>query len=67
VLVQCPALTHLDLSGNRSFRAAGAERLAGLLPQCPALTHLNLHSNQIGTESIAGVLGGAESIAGVLG
>ncbi len=34
VLAQCPALAHLDLSGNYHFGAAGAERLAGVLGQC---------------------------------
>ena len=59
VLAQCPALTHLDLSGNYGFGAAGAERLAGVLGQCPALAHLNLNRNYIGA-------GGAERLAGVL-
>jgi Ran GTPase-activating protein (RanGAP) involved in mRNA processing and transport len=60
VLAQCPALAHLDLSGNSEFGAAGAERLAGVLAQCTALAHLNLRSNGIGA-------GGAEKLAGVLG
>ena len=34
VLAECPALAHLDLSGNFDFGAAGAERLAGVLGQC---------------------------------
>jgi hypothetical protein len=33
VLEQCPALVHLDLSGNRFVGTAGAERLAGVLGQ----------------------------------
>jgi len=31
VLAQCPALAHLDLSGNSNFGAAGAGRFAGVL------------------------------------
>jgi hypothetical protein len=42
VLAQCPALAHLDLSGNTNFGAAGTERLAGVLGQCRELVHLNL-------------------------
>jgi Ran GTPase-activating protein (RanGAP) involved in mRNA processing and transport len=60
VLVQCPALAHLDLSGNYNFGAGGAKSLAGVLGQCTALTHLDLCSNYIeaaGAESLAGVLG----------
>ena len=59
VLAQCPALAHLDLSGNSDFGAAGAERLAGVLGQCRELVHLNLNGNWIeavGAESLAGVL-----------
>jgi hypothetical protein len=41
VLAQCPALAHLDLSGNIDFGAAGAESLAGVLGQCRELVHLN--------------------------
>ncbi len=37
VLMQCPALAHLDLSGNFKFGAAGAERFAGVLGQCREL------------------------------
>jgi hypothetical protein len=59
VLAQCPALAHIDLSGNSDFGAAGAERLAGVLGQCRELVHLNLSWNFIGA-------GGAESLAGVL-
>ena len=33
VLTQCPALAHLDLSGDFNFPATGAERLAGVLAQ----------------------------------
>jgi hypothetical protein len=60
VLAQCPALAHLDLSGNSVFGAAGAKRLAGVLVQCRELVHLNLSGNQIGPA-------GADSLAGVLG
>jgi hypothetical protein len=59
VLAQCPALAHLDLSGNYHFGAAGAERIAGVLGQCRELVHLNLSGNQIGPA-------GAERLAGVL-
>jgi hypothetical protein len=59
VLAQCPALAHLDLSGNSGFRAAGAARLARVLGQCRELVHLNLSGNKIGA-------GGVESLAGVL-
>ena len=38
---QCPATSHLDLSGNYNFGAEGAESLAGVLAQCTALAHLN--------------------------
>jgi hypothetical protein len=60
VLVQCPALAHLDLSGNQNFRAAGADRLAGVLVQCAVLTHVDLTNNEIGSV-------GAGSLARVLG
>jgi Ran GTPase-activating protein (RanGAP) involved in mRNA processing and transport len=60
VLAQCPALAHLDLSGNYGFGAAGAERLAGVLAQCAALAHLNLCGNRIGSA-------GAERLTGVVG
>jgi hypothetical protein len=60
VLVLCPALARLDLSGNYNFRAGGAERLAGVLGQCRELVHLNLSGNWIGDP-------GAECFAGVLG
>ena len=46
VLSQCPALAHLDLSGNR-FGGAGSESFAGVLGQCPALAHLDLYNNDI--------------------
>ena len=59
VLAQCPALAHLDLSGNSDFGAGGAERLAGVLVQCRELVHLILSCTSIG-------VGGAESLAGVL-
>ena len=42
VLVQCPALAYLDLSGNSNFVSSGAEIFAGLLTQCTALDHLDL-------------------------
>jgi hypothetical protein len=60
VLPQCPALAHLDLSGNSGVQAdristlalpecdmkeQDAEGLAGVLPQCPALAHLDLSGN----------------------
>jgi hypothetical protein len=48
VLAQCPALAHLDLSGNYNFAAEGAERLAGVLAQSVVLTHLKVDSNGIG-------------------
>jgi hypothetical protein len=41
VLAQCPALVHLDLSGNK-IDDAGTESFAGVLGQCTALAHLNL-------------------------
>ena len=47
VLVQCPALAHLNLGFN-GIGAAGAGSLAGVLRQCAALAHLNLSFNQIG-------------------
>jgi hypothetical protein len=59
VLAQCPALAHLDLSGNLNFGAAGAENVAGVLGQCSALAHLDLAGNKIGetrAESFTGVL-----------
>jgi hypothetical protein len=49
VLPQCPALSELDLQGNRiGDQGAG---LAGVPPQCPALSYLNLSSNEIGAEA----------------
>ena len=59
VLAQCPALAHLDLSGNSNVGAAGAESLAGVLGQCRELVHLNLSYIKIGA-------GGAERLAGLL-
>jgi Ran GTPase-activating protein (RanGAP) involved in mRNA processing and transport len=59
VLGQCPALAHLDLSGN-GIGPDGAKSLAGVLGQCTALMHLDLSGNHIGPA-------GAESLAGVLG
>ena len=59
VLAQCPALAHLDLSGNLNFKAEGTERLAGVIAQCAALAHLDLAGNKIGetrAESLTGVL-----------
>ena len=59
VLAQCPALAHLNLSGN-GIRRAGAASLAPVLGQCTALTHLNLNRNFIeaaGLARLAGVLG----------
>ncbi len=59
MLEQCPALAHLDLSGNFAFAVPGADWLARVLGQCRQLVHLNLSGNQIGDA-------GAESLAGVL-
>ena len=59
VLAQCPALAHLDLSGNYNFGAERAERLAGALGQCAALAFLHLWGKDIGPA-------GAKSLAGVL-
>ena len=59
LLVQCPALEHLDLSGNSDFGAGRAERFAGVLRQRQELVHLNLSGHWIeagGVESLAGVL-----------
>ena len=82
VLTLCPALTHLDLSDNSDFGAAGADRLAGVLGQCRELVHNKIGSG--GTEILGGVLsqcpaldhlnlsenkieaGGTESLARVL-
>jgi hypothetical protein len=66
VLEQCPALAHLDLSGNSNFGATGTERLAGVLVQCAALAHLDLSDNQIGNsaaERLAGVLAQCTALA----
>ncbi len=66
MLAQYPALTHLDLSCNFYFGAAGAERLAGVLGQCRELVHLNLAGTGIeaaGAESLAGVLGQCQALA----
>ena len=38
VLVQCPALAHLNLQNN-DIGDDGAEGLAGVLAQCTALQH----------------------------
>jgi hypothetical protein len=59
VLAQCPALAHINLSGNCNFGSAGTERLAGVLGQCRELVHLNLSDSNIraaGAESLAGVM-----------
>jgi hypothetical protein len=68
VLAQCPALAHLDLSGNSNFGAAGTERLAGVLGQYRELVHLNLSSQEMGSAGDYNYIGdtGAESLAGVL-
>jgi Ran GTPase-activating protein (RanGAP) involved in mRNA processing and transport len=58
LLAQCPALAHLNLSGNE-IGPAGAGRLAGLLTQCAALAQIDLRANAIGPA-------GAELLAGVL-
>ncbi len=57
VLVQCPALTRLDLSGPplpilnyHWIRTTGVESLVGVVGQCPALAHLNLCSTVIGSK-----------------
>ena len=66
VLAQCPALAHLDLSGNHNFGSAGAEGLAGVLGQCRELVHLNLRGNEIeadGAERLAGVLAQCTALA----
>ncbi len=66
VLAQCPALAHLDLSGNSRVGAAGAESLAGVLGRCRELVHLDLSNNKIaagGAESLAGVLAQCRSLA----
>jgi hypothetical protein len=66
VLVQCPALAHLDLSENLNFGAAGAEKLAGVLGQCRQLVLLNLRCNYIGVagvESLVGVLAQCPALA----
>ena len=58
MLVQCPALAHLNLY-KIEIGAAGADSFAGVLTWCPALAHLILFKNEIresGTESFAGVL-----------
>jgi hypothetical protein len=55
VLAHCPALAHLDLSGNSDFGAGGAERFAGVLGQCRELVHLNLCSSGIDAAGAAGV------------
>ena len=47
VLVQCPALVHLNLYNNK-IGDAGAESLAGVVAQCTALAYLDLRDNDIG-------------------
>jgi len=59
VVVQCSALTHLDL-GLNWMGPNGAERLGAVLGQRTTLTHLNLSGNLIGPA-------GAQSLARVLG
>ena len=56
VLPQCPALTHLDLSGNK-IGTAGEEILDGVLGQCTVLTHLDLSHNHIGSDGVARLAG----------
>jgi Ran GTPase-activating protein (RanGAP) involved in mRNA processing and transport len=66
VLAQCPALVHLDLSGNYKFGAAGADRLAGVLGKCRELVYLNLSGNKIGAaaaERLTGVLAQCAALA----
>jgi hypothetical protein len=70
VLAQCPALAHLDLSGNHKFHHfwntvspqthAG---MLGVLGQCRGLVHLNLSYNGI---QAAGGADRLERLAGVL-
>ena len=50
MLVQCPALTHLELSNN-GIGPDGAVMLAGVLAQCAALAHLDLSKNEISLRS----------------
>ena len=47
VLVQCPALAHLDLNYNQ-IGPPGARKLAGVLPKCAALVYLDLSGNYMG-------------------
>ncbi len=47
VLVQGPALTHLDLRGNSNFVSSGTESFEGVLTQCTAKDHLDLRGNVI--------------------
>jgi Leucine-rich repeat (LRR) protein len=54
---QCPALTHLNLSGNH-IGAEETRRLAGVLAQCPALAHLNLSGNQVDDYAAERLAGG---------
>ena len=51
VLAQCPALAHLDLTGNSNFGAAGTKRLAGVLGQCRELVHLDLSGQRDQTKA----------------
>ena len=51
VLVQCPALAHMDLSGNDNFRDEGTERHRSTWTVCSAgspMSHLDLSGNKIG-------------------
>ena len=63
VLVECPTLTHLDLSWNK-IRSDGAGSLAGVLGHFPALAHLDLSNNGIeaGGLGMLGVLVQCQSI-----
>jgi hypothetical protein len=57
VLVQCPALAHLDLSYN-DIEAGGAERLAGVLGQCAGFNGISDAGAERLTESWSGPEGG---------
>jgi len=60
LLGQCPELVHLKIVGNNNFGSAVAKDIIQVLPQCPKLEHLDLSGDNIediGTESLAGVIG----------
>jgi hypothetical protein len=64
VLAQCPALAHLDVSGNLNFGTSGATRFAGVQGQCRELVHLNLSYNWIEEDREACRSAGAVHSAG---